>query len=533
MMGRLEAWVGARSSRQRQVLAVVLGAVSALALPWFHLVPVLLISVPGLLMLLDRRRGGPGSILGGSFADGFWFGFGHYAVGLYWITEPILFAADRFWWLVPIAVPILASALGVYVGLTCVAARLIAPRGWPRALALAGAWVMADLLRGVMFTGFPWNPIGSAWAIPGTGALGQIGDVMLQPLAWVGAPGLTLATLVLAAAPTFGWRGRTVSAVVFAGWIGFGVVRLEQPMPAAPGVAIALLQGNIPEGQKRDRAFARDAFDRYLRLTKRSVAEARKQHPSQPIVVVWPETASPYTVDDDPGVENAIIDAGGSGVTLLVGAVRFNADQRPFNSLIAVAGPRTGDLPPPPLAIYDKWHLVPFGEYTPDWGKVGIQLIPGDGFARGPGPRTIDLPGLPPVGPLICYEVIFPGHVVDPHARPAWLVNVTNDAWFGNSSGPRQHLAAVRMRAVEEGLPIVRAANTGITAAYDARGRELGRVPMNIADDLIVSLPPPLPPTLFSRFGLEIPFGLALMAMMAGSLPFVLMRLVSKGAKTV
>ena len=140
-------------------------------------------------------------------------------------------------------------------------------------------------------------------------------------------------------------------------------------------------------------------------------------------------------------------------------------------------------------AIYDKWHLVPFGEYQPDWFPCGIQIVPGGGFARGPGPRTLHVPGLPPVGPLICYEAIFPGQIVDSADRPAWIVNITNDAWFGNSSGPRQHLAAARMRAVEEGLPLLRAANTGITAAFDARGHELARLERATAGALVVPLP--------------------------------------------
>ena len=506
-MERFGLWLAARSSRQRQLLAALLGALSALALPPFHLVPILLLALPGLLLLLGLRRGGRGA-----FADGFWFGFGHHAVGLYWITEPILFEAARFWWLVPIAVPILASALGVYVGLTCALARVVAPPGWRRAVALAGFWVLADLLRGIMFTGFPWNPIGSVWAAPG-----GLGDVMLQPLAWVGAPGLTLATLLLAAAPAFDRRGRVASGVTLALWVGFGVLRVGQALPPAPGVTVALLQGNVSEGQKHDRRFVLDSFNTYLGLTRRAAAEARSQSPGQPVVVVWPETASPFLLDTDTAARGAVVDAAGPGATTLAGSVRFDADERPRNSLLALAGPRTAEGVPPPLATYDKWHLVPFGEYQPAWAKVGIQLVQGEGFARGPGPRTLRLPRLPTVGPLICYEVIFPGHVVDPTERPAWLVNVTNDAWFGNWSGPRQHLAAVRMRAVEEGLPILRAANTGISAAYDPLGRELGRIPMNQAGSLVVALPPALPPTPFARLGLLIPFALAVGAVVVSS----------------
>ncbi len=208
-----------------------------------------------------------------------------------------------------------------------------------------------------------------------------------------------------------------------------------------------------------------------------------------------------------------MIEQATEGAPALIGSMRFDEKRRPRNSLFALTD--GGAI----AGIYDKWHLVPFGEYVPDWLPLPIMVLPGDGFAPGPGPRTLHVPGLPPVGVLICYEAIFPGQVVAPNDRPAWLVNVTNDAWFGNSSGPRQHLAAARMRAVEEGLPLMRAANTGITAAFDARGHELGRIGMQTAGTLVVALPPALPATLFAQLGLWLPLitssvalGLGLMA---------------------
>ena len=159
--------------------------------------------------------------------------------------------------------------------------------------------------------------------------------------------------------------------------------------------------------------------------------------------------------------------------------------------------------------MYDKTHLVPFGEYQPDWTPIPIELVPGGGFAKGSGPETLHIPGLPPVAALICYEVVFPGAVIEPGTRPDWIVNITNDAWFGNSTGPRQHLAAARMRAVEEGLPLMRAANTGISAGFDAFGREEGRLGMNVDGSITVNLPGALPVTPFARFGLLIPAALS------------------------
>ena len=198
--------------------------------------------------------------------------------------------------------------------------------------------------------------------------------------------------------------------------------------------------------------------------------------------------------------------AASGSAPVLAGSVRFGPEGRPRNSLMGLTGAgAVSDL-------YDKWHLVPFGEYSPGWVPVAVQLVRGGGFMPGSGPRTLHLPGLPPAGALICYEAIFPAQVVDAADRPAWLVNVTNDAWFGNSTGPRQHLAAVRLRAVEEGLPVLRAANTGISAGFDALGRELGRIGMMQSGTLVLTLPGALPPTLFARFGLLLPAALAVLS---------------------
>jgi apolipoprotein N-acyltransferase len=336
------------------------------------------------------------------------------------------------------------------------------------------------------------------WEIPGS-----VGDVFIQPAAWVGVHGLTLFTLLLAATPALGRRAMAGGVVALALWSGFGVWRLSGPPPAPPGVTVVLVQGNIAQGHKWDRAYMLEIFRRHLDLTREGVARAGNGQ----VVVVWPETASPFLLDRDPEARADIAEA--AGAPALIGSLRFDAEQRPRNSLIALVGAG------PPLAVYDKWHLVPFGEYQPGWVPLAGLMEPGDGFAAGPGPRTLEV-GLPPVGPLICYEAIFSGEIVDERERPDWLVNVTNDAWFGNSTGPRQHLAAARLRAVEEGLPLMRAANTGISAAFDAFGREQVRLGMNQAGVLVTPLPGHLPPTLYSRLGLLIPALLAALVALLG-----------------
>jgi apolipoprotein N-acyltransferase len=465
------------------LIAVLAGMMAAAALPPVHAVPVLLVSVPILLIQIAEA---PSPIV--AARRGFFFGFGLHLIGLYWITEAILFEAARFWWLVPLAVPALSAVLAVFIAVPAGFARLFRP-GWRAALALAGGWGLGDIARQFAATGFPWNPLGSVWAFPG-----YPGDVMIQPASLIGVHGMTVATLLLASVPVLGWKGRAAGLTLLAAWCGFGVMRLDQPVPPAPDLKVLLIQGNVAQGQKWDRALMVSIFRRYLALTEQAVQAAG----GYPAVVVWPETASPAQLQTDPEARRLIAEAA-AGNQALIGSVRFDTEDRPRNSLFAIGAGGTIE------GIYDKWHLVPFGEYQPTWLPLGIQLVPGGGFAGGTGPETLHVPGIPPVGVLICYEAIFPGEVVDAADRPAWMVNVTNDAWFGNSAGPRQHLAAVRLRAVEEGLPVLRAANTGITAAFDARGHEIARLALQQTGYLQVNLPGPLQPTLFSRFGLLLP----------------------------
>jgi apolipoprotein N-acyltransferase len=479
MPSRLKLRLSALRGLRADLVALAFGCLAAAALPPFNIVPVLLVSVPGLLTLLDASRS-PWV----AARRGWWFGFGHHVLGLYWITEAILFEAARFWWLVPLAVPALAAALALFIAAACLLARL-APRGWPRVLGLAGAWVLTDLARQFVLTGFLWNPWGSVWEIPGS-----IGDIFIQPAAYVGVHGLTLITVLLAGLLTLSRRWWAAGCTIFAMWIAFGLVRLEGAIPSQ-SLTVALQQGNVPQGQKFDQALASRIFQHYLDLS------AQRRVPA-PSVEVWPETAFPGLLDLDERARQ-VVEQANSGAPSLIGSVRFDQDRRPRNSLFAIVD--GGAI----AGIYDKWHLVPFGEYIPDWLPLTIMVLPGNGFASGPGPRTLHVPGLPPVGPLICYEAIFTGEIVDRHDRPSWLVNITNDAWFGNSAGPRQHLAAARMRAVEEGLPLLRAANTGISAAFDARGHELGRVDMQTTGTLSVMLPGALPPTPYARFGLWMP----------------------------
>jgi apolipoprotein N-acyltransferase len=476
-------------------VAVALGALAALALPPFFLVPVLLVSIPGLLVLIGQAR----TWLGAA-RRGFAFGMGLHLVGLYWITNAILVRAAEFWWAVPLAVPLLAAWLSLFIAVPCALARLAEAR-WRRLLVLAGFWVAGDIARQFALTGFPWNPLGSVWEFPG-----WLGTVFMQPAGWVEVHGLTGATILVAGAPALRARGRAAVAVLLALWVTVGISRLHlRPMSAAPLDAV-IVQGNISEqahaANLGNYAFARASFDTHLTLTRQGAARVP---PGRAFFVLWPETASPFGLASDSGARQAIAEAAGAAEATLSGTIRVEAGPDGHdlyhNSLVAV-------LPDSSVGgVYDKHHLVPYGEYFPSYLPIRLGE---QGFAPGPGNITLHLPGLPPIGPGICYEAIFPADVVLERDRPRLMVNITNDAWFGNSAGPRQHLAADRMRAVEEGLPLVRAANTGISAIIDAHGRVLEALPINQTGVLTGAVPPALPATPASKMGLAAPLLLAL-----------------------
>lgn len=485
----IHGWVSARPPLR----AFLWGLAAALALPPVHLLPVLLFSVPAFLHLI----GAAGSIRRVMLL-GWLYGFGVAIAGLYWITEPVLTEAAVFWWLVPFAAPAIAAAVACYTILPALAAYWTKP-GVGRLLVFAGVWELANIAQQFWFSGFPWNYWGADWAAPG-----RWGDVFIQPAAWVSVHGLTLFTVILAGLPMFRRRGLPVLLAALALWAGLGWLRLQTPVPAT-GLTVALLQPNAPEPPDYSRPALDASWQKLLAMSSAALN-------TKPNVIIWPEAASPWQLDSDAGARNAL--AAVTGTTpVLAGSLRIAAPNDFRNSLVVVAGPV------PALAYYDKWKLVPFGEYMPKW--IPLKIIPdmlGGGFTPGPGPQTIKIDGLPSFGPMICYEDVFPGQMVDEAHRPDWLVVITDDSWFGNSSGPRQHFVNARLRAVEEGLPLARAANSGPSAIIDPYGHVLASLPLDSQGVLAAPLPEPLPPTLFSRLGLKIPATLGVAAILAGLL---------------
>lgn len=519
---RLESFASALAELRgwrRHGAAFAAGAASTLALPPYGLLPLLFITIPVLVWLLDgvgeptrsRRR----RVLWRAGLIGWWFGFGYFLLGLFWVGNAFLVDAEKFAFLLPVAVTLLPAGLGLFTAAATALARLFWLHGYRRIAIFAVVWTCLEWLRGHILTGFPWNLIGSSFSAS---------DALMQAGALVGPYGLTFfAMLIAGAVASFDTRGASIArridgnllaapAIALAClaliWLG-GAARLSSAaLDYSNAAQIRIVHPNTP--------FARDwdseerlltIIGQLLRMS-REPTEERPNGPAPGTVIVWPENAVPVLLAREPYVLAAIGRTLPEGSHLIVGSNR--AESAPggpanrlsvfYNSLYVLND--KGEI----VETYDKHHLVPFGEYVPLrhlLGRIGLrQLVQFQGsFEEGPGPRTLNVAGVPPVSPLICYEVIFPGKVVAAGERPAWLVNITNDAWFGASAGPYQHFSQVRMRAVEQGLPIVRSANSGVSALVDPYGRVLKSLPLDQAGVIDAQLPAPLSPTLYARLG--------------------------------
>jgi len=472
---------------RRSLLAFVLGVVATLALPPVYALPVLFVSFVGLLWLIA----GSTSAWRASIC-GWWFGLGFFLASIYWIGFALLTDASRFGWVVVPAILGLAAGFALFTAGVGFVVRASNTRGFGRVLAFAVAWTAAEWLRGHILTGFPMNLIGSSLGFS---------DATIQLSAVTGAYGLSFVLLLITCLPaclvephrpTHGsvlrrWTPVGSAALLLAAlWLG-GSLRLGAVGPIeSTGIMLRVVQANIEQNLKWQEGAREAAFLKNLRLSVSSGFE-HVDH------VILSETAVPYFLSEDRLRIDLVASVAPPNGLVITGAPRRARDAAEGkwlrNSVHAVDA--RGQL----LATYDKHHLVPFGEYMPlrdllSFSKLAYGAID---YTPGPGPRTLHLPGLPPVSPLVCFEAIFPGNVTDPGDAPDWLLNLTNDGWFGQTAGPYQHLQAARLRAVEEGLPLVRAANTGISAFFDPLGRELASLPLGATGVLDAELPKPLP----------------------------------------
>ncbi len=494
------------AGRRGPAVAVLAGAASAAALPPLSWLPLLPPCLSALYVLWDAADGAPRPGRR-RFLLGWGFGLGYFSAGLYWVGYAFLVDAATFGWMIPFALAGLGAGLGLFTGTAAWAAGFSVARPLARWVGFAAVWVVVEWLRGWVLTGFPWNALGSVWAMC---------PAFAQAAAAIGMLGLSWLTVLAATAPAAGaagafGSGRGVAkgcavavAIVAAQGLG-GWLRLpDGPVPVQPGVALRLVQPNIPQTEKWWREQRRDNLLRQVMLSRMPGWESRTH-------VIWAETASTFPLDrpEDAFACHLVAQAPPPGGWLIAGAPRRTPPGEPFklwNSVIAIdAEGGVGD-------IHDKAHLVPFGEYVPGgrWLPVGKLAAGRVDYSPGPGLRTVRLPGTPPYSPLVCYEVIFPGAVVDAADRPDWILNVTNDAWFGISAGPHQHLAAAILRAVEEGLPLARVANTGISAVVDPYGRVVASLELGQGGIVDAVLPRPLPPTPFARCGNALPVLLVL-----------------------
>ncbi len=531
---------------RRTLVVAAAGALAAFAQAPFHLFPVLWISFPVLVWALDGavelKKTGTLARLGPAFRVGWAFGTGWFLAGLWWIGAAFTVDLARFGWMIPFALAFLSLGLGLFHGLATALARLLWSDGPTRIVTLALGFFLADWLRGHVLTGFPWNLVGYGLAANGP---------MMQVASLVGGYGLTLLAVPIFAAPALlvrataaDRRGFVAAAALFVAVVGFGAVRLVlNPTEFVPGVRFRIVQPAIDQWKKWKPEFKTETVERYADLSSGpavgSTATGAAASELRPALaagtmsadrnggrlppgithLVWPESAFPFVLTDEPWALSTIAELIGDRVTLLTGAVRVEmpsaGEARPrwYNSIYAL-GPGAEVL-----AAYDKVHLVPFGEYLPfqeTAENLGLRQLTEfrGGFTPGPRLRTLEIPGTPPFSALVCYEVIFPGEVVDPTRRPEWMLNVTNDAWYGLTPGPWQHFHQARLRAVEEGLPVVRAANNGVSAAVDPLGRVVAHLTLGAVGALDFDLPRSRSAPIAARSGETIAWMLASIGLM-------------------
>ncbi len=465
-------------------VAIVAGAAAALAMPPLFWLPL---AVAGIVIFVHQWDTAPTSRA--AFLRGLAWGWGHFAVGSYWMVEAFFVPPADFAWLGPPAVAGLAVVLGFFPAMTAGVAHWLVLR-WPhlggryrRVVMLAVLWTATEWLRGHIFTGFAWNPLGHVWAFA---------TPLLQSASVVGVYGLGTLTFIILAAPAVGWRaaGMALGVIGVAGAAGLSV--MPPPDIGPDGPVIRIVQPNVSQSEKMVASDRAAQFQKLIELSRRPGFDRLA-------AVVWPETAVPFVIEPGSAALPAMAQAAPPNGYVLGGMPRGDGarDGGVWNSILMI------DAGGVIRAHYDKVHLVPFGEYIP-WHKEFPPISGAIGrgsFEVGTSFVTLALPGLPSFSPTICYEAIFPGAVTGPGERPRWLVNVTNDAWFGTSSGPYQHLTSARLRTIEEGLPMIRAANTGVSAVIDAYGRLLASLDMEQQGIVDHALPPPRAATPYSRWG--------------------------------
>lgn len=465
------------------LVAFASGALAALTQAPFDFFAAGFVSFPILVWLLDGLAASPRAGLPGrlrpAFVLGWWFGFGYFLAGLWWIGNAVLVEGDEYAWALPFAVVGIPLLMSIFYGFATALARLFWPDGLGRIASLAVAFALAEWLRGFVLTGFPWNPIGfAAMPVP----------LLMQSVTLVGVMGMNALAVFVFAMPGLliadrhRRTGFALAVALVVAHAGFGLVALRTGAPGeTQTLDIRIVQPNVDLSEKWDDAVRDRLFGDLVALSTQAPADGA----SRPQVILWPETAIPYPLTDRPQALAAIGDFLEPGQVLVTGTVRSEAAATPgrqpryYNSVVLIDD--RGEI----VEAVDKVHLVPFGEYLPfaaAFERLGItQLVAGPAnFVPGAQRRPLELPGGLKAAPFICYEIIFPGLVAVDAASTPLIVNVTNDAWFGRSPGPYQHFRQAQIRAVENGVPVLRAANTGISGVIDGRGHVLDALAIDV-----------------------------------------------------
>jgi apolipoprotein N-acyltransferase len=514
---------------KRAAIALAAGALSALAMAPVNAWPVLFLTFPVVVWLIDGAGAGRWHGVPAAALAGWWFGLGYFVPGLYWIGYAFLVDAPTFAWLMPFAVLGLPAYLALFPALGFALARLIWTRDGSRVIALAASLTVSEWLRGHVLSGFPWNAFGYALTEP---------LALAQAASLIGLWGMTFLTVAIFASPAVlidgrsrqrrPWIAPSLALLLLAAMGVFGVIRLSlQPTTMVATAKLRIMQPNLQQDVRFNYAAKADVMKKYLTLSDRA-SGLQSTGVRDASILIWPESAFPFFLTREADAMAQIAELLPNGTVLITGSVRApdlppgTTITRAYNSIYVID--HDGSV----LSIYDKLHLVPFGEYLPfqDWmeklGFVQLTKVQG-GFIPGTRRRAMEMPNAPRALPLICYEAIFPGEVAARDDRPGWIVNLTNDGWFGISSGPYQHLQQARLRAIEQGLPVVRAANTGISAVIDPMGRIVARLGLGVEGVLDSTLPSAIAPTIYARSG-DIPAAL----IVAAALIFVIRRRAAK-----
>ena len=502
-MTRLAEWTMLSHGWRRFLLMLVLGAIAATSVPPLFVLPALFVTFPFWVWALDgaERRPGLGRLFGPAFGIGFAFGWGYFIVAFHWLGAAFFVEGGWFLGLMPVAILALSALIALFWGLASALAHLLWSHGAWRIVTLAVLVSAAEYARGTFFSGFPFDLLG--YALTANLEMMQLSSV-------IGVYGLTLLAALLAMTPALIWpadgRGLVLRLVPFflavgviAGQVGYGNYRLNTTeVPAGPGINARLVQPIITEHSNWAAANPPEIVSRLIEVSGDLTGKD---------LLVWPESVFPFFLSTYPEGLARIARMLPPETTLLTGAPREpeilgeNPGENPgYNAVLVID--TNGEV----IASYDKSHLVPFGEYLPFasfWKLFGItQFVPGtNGWAPGDGRRLVAPPGLPAFIALICYEAIFSGDLGADPAKADYILNISNDEWFDGSIGPAQHAHHALLRAVETGLPMLRATNSGVTFATDALGRVTAHLAPEQVGVLDVELPGKIEPTIFDRYG--------------------------------